>query len=90
MRARDYIDEWLGRADYASLPSRVRYRIRQQQNQSEILIGWVQLGVVVTFGGLYAVSPKTFTDEAAFLAQHHELLMPSSLSQKLLYSDCFP
>jgi len=61
-----YIDERWGRADYTSLPRRVRYRVRQQQNQSEILIGWVQLGVVLTFGVLYAIAPKTFAEDAAF------------------------
>jgi len=61
-----YIDGRLGHGDYASLPHRVRYRVHLQQNQSEILIGWVQLGVVLTFGSLYAVAPKTFTEDAAF------------------------
>ncbi|WP_035693759.1 adenylate/guanylate cyclase domain-containing protein [Azospirillum halopraeferens] len=42
------------------LPERVRAAIREQEAQSEILIGWVQLGVVATFGTLYAVAPKTF------------------------------
>ena len=42
------------------LPERVRDAIRLQQDRSEILIGWIQLLVVLTFGTLYAVSPKTF------------------------------
>ena len=41
-----------------SLPSRVRDAIRAQQDRSERLIGWVQLIVVLTFAGLYLVSPK--------------------------------
>jgi len=44
----------------ATLPERVRAAIRSQQDRSEILIGWIQLAVVLTFGTLYAVSPKTF------------------------------
>lgn len=48
----------------AALPERVRNAIRDQQDRSEILIGWIQLAVVLTFGTLYAVSPKTFTMDA--------------------------
>lgn len=47
-----------------ALPERVRNAIRHQQDRSEILIGWIQLAVVLTFGTLYAVSPKTFTMDA--------------------------
>jgi adenylate cyclase len=45
------------------LPERIKEAIRLQQDRSEILIGWIQLFVVVTFGTLYAVSPKTFAPE---------------------------
>lgn len=48
------------------LPERVRNAIRNQQDASEILIGWVQLGVVSLFGTLYLLAPKTFTQEAEF------------------------
>ena len=48
----------------AALPERVRNAIRDQQDRSEILIGWIQLAVVLTFGTLYAISPKTFTVNA--------------------------
>ena len=48
----------------AALPERVRSAIRLHQDRSEILIGWIQLAVVITFGTLYVVSPKTFTTEA--------------------------
>ena len=41
-----------------TLPSRVRDAIRAQQDRSELLIGWVQLVVVMTFAGLYILSPK--------------------------------
>ncbi|MDP6571880.1 MAG: adenylate/guanylate cyclase domain-containing protein [Rhodospirillales bacterium] len=41
------------------LAERVHASIAAQQTQSEILIGWVQLALVVVFGTLYAVAPKT-------------------------------
>ncbi len=44
----------------AALPERLVRSIRAQQEQSEILIGWVQLAVVTAFAVLYTVSPKTF------------------------------
>lgn len=40
------------------LPERVRAAIGRQQDESELLIGWIQLAIVLTFGTLYAVSPK--------------------------------
>ena len=49
-----------GGAGPLEIPERVRAAIERQQAQSEILIGWVQLGVVGVFGTLYALSPKTF------------------------------
>lgn len=49
-----------------ALPARVRARIDDAQNRSEILIGWLQLGVVSVFGTLYALSPKTALDGAGF------------------------
>ena len=55
-----------GEAPDANPPERVRVAIARQQYESEILIGWVQLAVVVTFGVLYAVSPKTFDARLMF------------------------
>jgi adenylate cyclase len=49
-----------------TLPRRVRDQIRSQQDRSEILIGWFQLAVVLIFGTLYLVSPKTFTEDSTF------------------------
>jgi adenylate cyclase len=46
------------------LPAPVRAAMAIQQESSEILIGWIQLAVVVGFGSLYALSPKTFPPEA--------------------------
>lgn len=48
------------------LPARVREALREQQAQSEILIGWIQLAVVTAFGTLYAISPKAFPPEVEF------------------------
>jgi len=56
----------LGGGGEAALPERVQQAIRDQQDRSEILIGWFQLAVVTTFGGLYLVSPKTFSEDSAF------------------------
>ncbi len=61
-----YAERAAQRSDYARLPARVREAIRRQEVSSEKLIGWIQLGVVLTFATLYAVSPKTFTAEATF------------------------
>ena len=41
-----------------ALPARVQQAIRAQQDRSELLIGWVQLIVVLTFAALYTLSPK--------------------------------
>lgn len=41
------------------LPDRIHATVSDQQNQSEILVGWIQLILVVTFGILYLLAPKT-------------------------------
>ena len=41
------------------LPERVQQAIRQEQDRSEILIGWIQLAVIATFATLYFLAPKT-------------------------------
>lgn len=56
----------VSRTGYQHLPQRVTDSIQAQQDASEILIGWVQLAVVVLFGTLYLVSPKTFSAESQF------------------------
>jgi adenylate cyclase len=40
--------------------------ISAQQEASEKLVGWVQMAVVIFFGLLYAVSPKTFSRDMTF------------------------
>ena len=42
------------------LPGRVRQAIQEQEDRTERLIGWIQLAVVVIFGVLYLISPKTY------------------------------
>ena len=49
-----------------SLPTRVQLAIRKQQDQSEILIACVQLLLILIFGALYALSPKTFSQDSMF------------------------
>ncbi|MEX2618449.1 MAG: adenylate/guanylate cyclase domain-containing protein [Alphaproteobacteria bacterium] len=44
-----------------NVPERVRETIANQEDASERLIAWVQFGVVLIFGALYAISPKTST-----------------------------
>ncbi len=53
-------------APYDHLPERINEAIRRQQDASERLIGWFQLVIVLLFGALYAISPKTFSPEAPF------------------------
>ena len=53
-------------ADGGALPERVRSAIRDQQDRSEMLIGWFQLGVLVLIGSLYFAAPKTFSEDAEF------------------------
>ncbi len=40
-------------------PERVRRAFADQQIESEILIGWVQLSLVLFFAALYTIAPKT-------------------------------
>ncbi|MEO1191107.1 MAG: adenylate/guanylate cyclase domain-containing protein [Pseudomonadota bacterium] len=43
------------------LPDRLRQAIARQQDRGERLTGWVQLSVVLLWGGLWAISPKLAT-----------------------------
>jgi len=52
--------EWcFGPAPEANLPERIRDAVASQQRQSEILVGWIQLVLVLTLGTLYSLAPKT-------------------------------
>ena len=48
------------------LPARVEQAIRRQEQDSEILVGWAQLGAIAFFGVFYWLSPKTFPPDAPF------------------------
>ncbi len=48
------------------LPERLRKSIQDQQERSEILISAIQLVIVFIFGFLYAIAPKTFSQDADF------------------------
>ncbi len=48
------------------LPERVERAISEQEDKTERLISWIQLGVVCTFGLLYMLSPKTASPDAPF------------------------
>jgi adenylate cyclase len=43
------------------VPPRIRAVIEQQQDASERMTAWIQLGIVLFFAALYSVSPKTYT-----------------------------
>ncbi len=49
---------WWRKDPEAGLPERVRLAVREQEDATERLISWVQLGIVVIFGTLYLLSPK--------------------------------
>jgi len=53
-----------GRAAEGNLPERIQSTVSEQQNQSEILVGWIQLILVTTFGVLYLLAPKTAAPDA--------------------------
>jgi len=54
---------FLGVDETSGLPERVRDAVRQQQDKSERLIGWCQLALVLVFGALYTIAPKTHMDD---------------------------
>ena len=49
-----------------ALPSRIAQRIEAQEDASEVLLGWIQLGIVAGFGAVYLIAPKTFSADAPF------------------------
>ncbi len=63
---RDLRSEIFPDSDESKLPERVQRAIRAQQDRSEILIGWFLLIVVLIFGVLYLITPKTFNEDAPF------------------------
>ncbi len=53
-----------GPGSEGQFPERIQATIAEQQNKSEILVGWIQLMLVLTFGLLYVLSPKTSAPDA--------------------------
>ena len=47
-------------------PERIRRNIEQQQEASEIIIGWTQVAAIVFFAVIYAISPKAFPARTPF------------------------
>jgi adenylate cyclase len=52
--------DWLVGAELAGLPSHVQRDLDRQRRRNEILAGWVQAGLVLTFALFYSLSRKTF------------------------------
>jgi len=65
----------LGEEIDGKLPARVQDAITRQQTQSEILIAWVQVFIVVTFSTHYALSPKTFAADVMFAPVPYALMI---------------
>lgn len=58
---------WLfGGDDYDRLPVAVSASIEKQQNNSERLIGWIQLTILTLFAVLYTAAPKAIPEGATF------------------------
>ena len=58
---------WLFRgSEYDDLPEKIRISIERQQNNSERLIGWIQIAILSLFSILYAAAPKTLPIGATF------------------------
>ena len=48
------------------MPARVAAQIEREQDDSEILIGWMQLAGVTFFAVVYTITPKTFDPDIMF------------------------
>ena len=58
---------WFTRAtEKTDLPEKVALAISHQQDGSERLIGWIQLGILFAFTVLYLIAPKTAPEEGSF------------------------
>ena len=55
---------WLAGTGAADLPDHVRRELEHQRRDNEILVTWVQAGLVAAFALLYALSRKTFAADA--------------------------
>jgi len=71
----------LNKLDYnVHLPERLKKKIRDQQERSELLISCIQLIIVSILGLLYAISPKTFSGDVTFAP------VPWALGAYLIFS----
>ncbi len=59
-------DVTLGGREETIISERVRRRIEEQQAVSEIIVGWIQAGIIVFFAVVYAISPKAFPPDTPF------------------------
>ena len=61
------IHNWLAaKPTVSDIPRRITENIEHQQQASERIIGWTQLGIVIAFTILYTLTPKTFSETASF------------------------
>src|SRR6266849_5808224 len=56
----------LGSALLRRPSERVVRAIHRQEENSEILVGWVQVAAIIFFAALYSISPKGFAADARF------------------------
>lgn len=56
----------IGEPAPAHVPARLNAVIAKEQQQGELLIGWVQAAAVLSWAVLYSISRKTFSDDAPF------------------------
>ena len=57
---------WLSGGGSGKLPHHVQRDLERQQQNNEILVGWVQAALILTFALLYGFSRKTFASDAVF------------------------
>lgn len=50
----------------SAMPVRIRAAIEAQQDDSERLAGWIQLGIVLFFAALYSLAPKTYDGDLMY------------------------
>lgn len=62
----DALRSWLVRMDADRIPRHVARQLEEQRRRNEILAGWIQALLAITFAVLYAVSRKTAPAGAAF------------------------
>ena len=56
----------IGESVPVHVPARLSSVIAQEQQQGELLVGWVQVGALLTWAVLYSISRKAFSPRAPF------------------------